>query len=273
MSRQLAAVRAQDYTGGMQIVVSDDGSEDDTPRLLAELKGLDDRLLTVRSEVSRGSSSARNAGASVALGDLLAFCDDDDVVAPDWLRRLVEVAQHADLVGGVNRRCLDDADGRPVPIDEPAPGPATVVAHLGFLPALQGGNMAYWRRVTDSVGGWDEGLRCASDAELSWRAQLGGFELALADRALVDWVQRPLLSEVWRQHFRWGIEDAHLVYRYRSSGCPQPAWAELLRRTIGMVTSSYHLLAGPQSRRDYIQWSAQRCGRLVGALRYGVRCV
>jgi glycosyltransferase involved in cell wall biosynthesis len=275
LGRQLAAVRAQDYAGELQIVVSDDGSVDDTPGVLAVLGGLDKRLLVVRSEVSHGSSSARNAAARVASGELLAFCDDDDVVPPDWLRRLVEVAHHADLVGGVNRRCLDDASGQPVPlpIDNAAPGPGAVVAHLGFLPSLQGGNMAYWRRVTERVGGWDESLRFASDAELAWRAQLGGFTYALAERAVVDWVQRALLRQVWRQRFNWGIEDALLVSRYRTRGCPQPGWAEVLIRTIGLPARSYRLLGNAHRRRCYVEWSAQRCGRLVGALRYRVRCV
>lgn len=275
LGRQLAAVQAQDYLGAMQIVVSDDGSVDGTPGMLARIAALDERLLVVRSEVSRGSSTARNAAARVASGELLAFCDDDDVVQLDWLRRIAEVAQYADLVAGVNRRCLDDGSGHPValPIDEAAPEPATVVAHLGFLPALQGGNMAYWRRVTERVGGWDESLRFVCDVELAWRAQLGGFAYALAERAVVDWVQRGRLRDVWRQRYGWGREDALLVSRYRTRGCPQPGWVEVLVRAVGLAARSYRFLGSSHRRRCYVEWSAQRCGRLAGALRYRVRCV
>jgi GT2 family glycosyltransferase len=43
-----------------------------------------------------GAGGARNSGAAVATGELLAFLDDDAVPAPDWIERL--------------ERCLDDAD-------------------------------------------------------------------------------------------------------------------------------------------------------------------
>ncbi|MHB8505740.1 MAG: glycosyltransferase family 2 protein [Acidimicrobiales bacterium] len=276
LGRQLAAVQDQDYAGPFEIVVSDDGSRDATAALLADVARRDDRLVVVHGATSRGSSHARNVGAAVARGELLAFCDDDDVVPQDWLRCLVDASSRADVVCGVNRPCLSVGSGTLVPLvpAEPPPRRVVVVRHLDFLPSLQGGNMAYWTRVTDTIGGWDESLRFASDVDLAWRAQLAGFRYHLAEDAVVDWMQRTRLREVFRQRFRWGVQDALLVSRYRGRGCPEPSVPILLRLAAAVLMRSYQLLLGPPTRRrSYVEWASQRSGRLAGSLRYRVRCV
>lgn len=49
-------------------------------------------------EARRGSSYARNAGLSLAPGEILVMTDDDMVVAPDWLEKLVAPFARADVV-------------------------------------------------------------------------------------------------------------------------------------------------------------------------------
>ncbi len=68
---------------GFELIVVDDGSEDDTPRLLASYGTA---LQTVRLEHSRGVSAARNAGIHVSQGEWLAFLDSDDLWLPKKLR-------------------------------------------------------------------------------------------------------------------------------------------------------------------------------------------
>jgi GT2 family glycosyltransferase len=48
----------------------------------------------------QGAGEARNAGAAVALGELLAFTDSDCRPERDWLKRGVEALRNADVVGG-----------------------------------------------------------------------------------------------------------------------------------------------------------------------------
>jgi glycosyltransferase involved in cell wall biosynthesis len=65
-----------------ETIVVDDGSTDDTPRLL---RSLGDRIRVIRHEQPRGVSAARNHGIAVARGEWVAFLDDDDLWAPDKL--------------------------------------------------------------------------------------------------------------------------------------------------------------------------------------------
>ena len=60
----------------------------------------------------RNISIARNACLDYAEGDWIAFIDDDETVAPDWLASLLEKTGEADVVfGPVHAIYRDDAPG------------------------------------------------------------------------------------------------------------------------------------------------------------------
>ena len=82
----IESVRAQTYPNWRLIVV-DDGSTDATGQVLADCA--DERLSVVRTD-GIGAAAARNRGLELASGDLVAFLDDDNVMAPGWLRAVAE---------------------------------------------------------------------------------------------------------------------------------------------------------------------------------------
>ena len=65
-----------------ELILIDDGSTDETPRLCDRLSGSDARIRAVHQE-NAGVSVARNRGIEMAAGDYLAFLDADDTVAPE----------------------------------------------------------------------------------------------------------------------------------------------------------------------------------------------
>ena len=78
-----AAVRsalAQECPGGLEVVVVDDGSTDDTPRVLERLAAADPRVRVFRQD-NAGPAHARNRAFAEARGELLALLDSDD----EWL--------------------------------------------------------------------------------------------------------------------------------------------------------------------------------------------
>lgn len=109
----------------MELVVVDDASTDDTPRVLREA-GERMSLCMLRHEVCRNRSPSRNAGAAMATGDVLLFFDGDVLVAPDLVARhghLHQARPHAVGRGdGHHLRCTrffhDPETGTPMPGSE-----------------------------------------------------------------------------------------------------------------------------------------------------------
>lgn len=75
-----------------EIIVVDDGSTDDCPRILAEYSSRMANMTVIRQQ-NGGLSAARNTGMSAAHGRYLAFVDSDDFVEPDMYERLVAMAE------------------------------------------------------------------------------------------------------------------------------------------------------------------------------------
>lgn len=71
-----------------EIIVVDDGSIDDTKKIVASFP-----QVQYVSQINQGPSAARNAGALLAQSNWLAFLDSDDRWLPDKLKRQVEFLQ------------------------------------------------------------------------------------------------------------------------------------------------------------------------------------
>lgn len=75
----------------LEIILVDDGSPDDCPRLCDEYAALDERVNVMHKD-NGGSSSAREAGMSVATGNYIMFIDSDDWIEPDTVAYCIDVA-------------------------------------------------------------------------------------------------------------------------------------------------------------------------------------
>jgi len=85
-----------------EIVIVDDGSTDDTPAHLDELATRHSNVVVVHSDHSGWAGRPRNIGIRQARGEYVQFMDQDDQMAPDALRRLVDMGRrnHSDVVLG-----------------------------------------------------------------------------------------------------------------------------------------------------------------------------
>lgn len=80
------SVLAQTYSN-IEIILVDDGSPDNSPRMCDEFAARDSRIRVIH-KANGGLSSARNTGMDAARGELLAFLDSDDLWTPLFLERL-----------------------------------------------------------------------------------------------------------------------------------------------------------------------------------------
>lgn len=89
LPRALESIRRQTYPPS-EIILIDDGSTDETPRVIARQFP---EVRYIRQE-NRGVSSARNTGIKAAVGEWIAFLDSDDEWLPKKLEKQVEALQH-----------------------------------------------------------------------------------------------------------------------------------------------------------------------------------
>ncbi len=84
-----------------EIVVVDDGSTDDTSRLVTELASSLPDLRLVRLHENRGYGAALRAGFAAARMEAVGYMDSDGQLDPSDLARLLDALARADLAAGV----------------------------------------------------------------------------------------------------------------------------------------------------------------------------
>ena len=82
-----------------ELIAVDDGSTDQTGRIMNEFAARDPRIRVVHTE-NKGVSHARNTGLDMATGEWVAFLDSDDMYEADALEVMLGEADDANLVIG-----------------------------------------------------------------------------------------------------------------------------------------------------------------------------
>jgi len=171
-----------------EIVVVDDGSTDDTARVVA---GFGDAVKYVRQE-NGGVCAARNKGVAESTGEIIAFMDADDTMEPESIAK--QVALFGDeRVGLVHcgLRLFDDESGETIELQ--LEGGEDGVADNLLLwegASIAGpGAILVTREAFDSVDGFDTGMKVGEDWDFCYR---------VARRFKVRFVPEPLVN--YRSH-------------------------------------------------------------------------
>jgi len=168
----LASIAPQAADAGAELLVVDDGPDEETRRVAARHGA---RYVVNPSD--RGLNSARNTGIDAAHGELLVFVDDDVAVAPGWLAALLDADAHADpdvgvLTGPIRAR-FEDHPLRSCGREEP---PVTTQDHGPCDRDVEhawGANMTLRRSALARVGRFDESAEIdGAGDEQEWQERL-----------------------------------------------------------------------------------------------------
>ncbi|QKG18660.1 hypothetical protein ACTIVE_0294 [Actinomadura verrucosospora] len=173
----------------VEVVVSDDGSADATPGVVAALRNAlpGRRLVSVRSEENRGFAHACNAGARAASGRHLVFYNTDLVPSPGWLDALLAYADGdpgRSIVGtrllfpdGRLQHCgvVICSDGYPRHVYAGLPGDHELAMRSGRAGIVTAACMLVRASVFTELGGFDTCYRNGyEDVDLCLRAEARG---------------------------------------------------------------------------------------------------
>ncbi len=213
-----------------EVVVVDNGSSDDTPRLLAEIAARHPATVRAVREERPGLSAARNRAVREARGDLLLFLDDDALPAPGWLEAYVAAFRGTRVAaaGGPVEPIFDGAlpdwlDSRFLPYLS-AWDRGSRVAPLSYNELPRGTNMGFRRSAftvygefLEQLGRRGESLRSCEEIEFCLRLQRGGEEILYLPEARVrHHVGTQRLSVAWMgaRFAAQGFSEAILDWRH-----------------------------------------------------------
>jgi len=266
---QLEAVARQRWSGDWEVVISDNGSVDNTLAIVEEFKERLPNLRVVDSSDRRGPGHARNVGAKEAKGDTILFCDADDEVASDWMEMMTRALSEHGLVA-----CRLDIEK----LNEPWVKESWVNGQeddlnrfhgSAFLPFAGSGTIGVRRTVHEAVGGFDESLITHEDADYCWRIQLRGHQLYFVRDTCLYYRFPTSLRRMYTQERLFGQSSVLMYKRYKSVGLRKPsrplrggvaAWVRLFLRL-----SQVHYKVG---RAKWVRALGRLVGHLQGSIRY-----
>lgn len=198
VGRTLQALAEQDLdNGNYEVVMVDDGSQDET---VALAEGAQGHVSVIRQE-ELGAAAARNRGAAASNAPALAFTDSDCFPRPGWLRAGLEALEAADLVQGA-------VSADPTVSRGPFDRTLWVKGEVGLY---ESANLFVRRDLFERVGGFEQWLRpagrpFAEDLWFGWRARRAGARTAFCAAAEVHHAVFPrganeYVRERWRYTF------------------------------------------------------------------------
>jgi len=163
-----------------------------------------------------GLSAARNAGAAAALGEILAFTDDDCAPDREWLLRLDRVFADGRFAaaGGPNLPPRPRSWREAVVCAAPG-APSHVMLDDAEAEHLPGCNLAVTRTAFEAVGGFDPRFHTAGDdVDFCWRLRDAGYRLGFAPGAFVWHWRRPSIRAFLRQQIGYGAAEKMLIAKF-----------------------------------------------------------
>lgn len=201
----------------LQVVVVDDGSTDDTARLV---EAYPDRRVSLVRTSHAGKARALAVGLEHCRAELVVTVDADTRLHPDSLRALVApFADHE--VGGVSGNLRV---ARPRGVLGASQQLEYVIGNafdrrtldlIGAQVTIPGAAGAYRRRALESVGGFDSAT-LAEDTDLTLALVAHGWRVRFAPEALALTSTPTSVRALWRQRSRWSFGIAQSVWRHRS---------------------------------------------------------
>lgn len=195
----------------LQIIVVDDGSSDESPQVARQFGA----LLTPSGGVGRGPAAARNVGAVVANGEILAFIDSDCSASIGWLDDLIPAFNDPAMaaVGGqVDGMCTESSvDRYEAVMSSLSIGNRERVGNSGhdtfYLPSC---NLLVRRNAFKNAGGFKESMHVGEDVDLTWRLRDKGWSISYLPVGNVLHEHRSSIRSFMSRRFDYGTSEGML---------------------------------------------------------------
>ncbi|MDN6523003.1 MAG: glycosyltransferase family 2 protein [Bifidobacterium crudilactis] len=250
-----------------EIIVSDNGSTDETAAVIHGYAFSDPRIRLVDSSGTKGPAHARNVGIRQATGDRILFCDADDEAGDNWFTDMNKrLADECAVSGALHKFTVYRGQRIEKEIMSAAP-------NFYGIPWPVSASLAIRRSTVQQIGGFDESLRSGEDIDLGIRLHLAGIPLAF-EPSKMHYRMRDSAAAERRQlcvYSRWQVI---LEQRYapllRELDNTVPDTIQAIRDLVG------HLHRTPSVLREHgasswWTWTRTRIAKLQGHLDWDLK--
>lgn len=215
--------------GNYEILVMDDGSTDDTNKILRRLQMEYSNLRVIKIVKNKGKAHAFNIGMNFAKGDYILSNDADTLPEPDSLMKYMNYFINAEDVNTAAVTANMDVQNRTKII-----GKSQTVEFSSIVGVIKrsqtaindsmysysGANTMYRKQFLIDVGGFRQD-RATEDISIAWDHLLFGVTPRFAPDIIFHMNVPETLSELFRQRKRWAqggtevwLTNAHLFLRH-----------------------------------------------------------
>ena len=275
IAEQLEALARQEWDGDWEVVVSDNGSTDETREIV---QGFSDRVPNLRivdSSNIRGIANARNVAVRETRSPWLLTCDADDVVADNYVAAMAEAFGDHDFIA-----CRLDVQrlNEPWLIESWPCGQESSLPDFSpsFLPSGAGASLGFKRHVFDKVGGFDPDPKIwgREDNDFCWRVQLAGIPLHFVAETAIYYRYPTAYSRMFQQSRFLARSSVQLYKRYQPFGMPRLPRRKALRGRVRwkrILAQLRHLKRADRVQRArFVRDLGHKVGRVEGSIRYRV---
>ena len=150
-----------------ELIVVDDGSEDDTAEVVRSFK--DPRIRLISNEKNMGIACCHNLVIEQSDSPYIAHVDSDDIVLPGAFKKMVDTLKSSTTIGQVHcEYAVMDKDGEIISESNRRPYidyRREILIHGGVMNQLR----TYKREIFNVVGKFNESLRYSEDCEMGLR--------------------------------------------------------------------------------------------------------
>ncbi|WP_395715657.1 glycosyltransferase [Prosthecobacter sp.] len=191
-----------------ELLVIDDGSSDASVEIAQSFA-----QVRYHRQEHAGLSVARNFGAQLATGAILAYTDDDCIAHADWLLHLSHAFAEKSVVAAGGPNIPPPPRNRVERVVAAAPGaPAHVLLDDIEAEHLPGCNLAIRKDALERIGGFRaEFMAAGDDVDVCWRLREGGGRLVFVPGAMVWHHRRFTVRAYLRQQSGYGHAEALLM--------------------------------------------------------------
>lgn len=194
-----------------EVLVTDDGSTDDTPIILERLQKKYTRLRVIHIEKNKGKAHAFNVGLAFAKGELILSNDSDTVAEPEALNRYVNYFLREDTSNIAAVTSNMDVQNRKKLIAKSQTVEfssivgiikRTQIGVLGGIYAYSGANTMYRKDALIDVGLFRQD-RATEDISIAWDHQMNGWLSLFAPNIMFFMEVPETINMLYKQRKRW----------------------------------------------------------------------